>query len=110
MDAGLIVLTAFVSPFKSDRLRVRTLVSADTTPGETNFIEIYCSANITVCEDRDSKGLYRKARLGQITHFTGISSPYEEPDNPELILDSGQETVESCALNVLAYLEKQGII
>jgi len=106
-DAGLITLTAFVSPFRSDRLRVRSLVES---MGTSYFIEIYCATNLAICEERDSKGLYRKARLGEIAHFTGISSPYEEPETPELILNSGTETVETCSLQVIRYLEDHGII
>lgn len=106
-DAGLVVLTAFVSPFRGDRLRVRSLIES---MGNSHFIEIYCATSLDICEERDSKGLYRKARLGDITHFTGISSPYEEPENPELILETGNENVESCTLQVVRYLEEKGII
>ena len=104
VDAGFVVLTAFVSPFYADRERARRLI------GQSSFIEIYCAADLAVCEERDSKGLYRKARSGQIHHFTGISSPYQEPDRPEVIVQSGSETVESCALQVIGYLEDKGFI
>ena len=77
LDAGIIVLTAFVSPFRADRDNARSLV------GENDFIEIHCSADLDICETRDTKGLYAKARNGDIKDFTGISSPYEDPQSPE---------------------------
>ncbi len=104
VDAGLIVLTAFISPYRADRERVRALLPK----GE--FIEIYVRCPLDVCEQRDPKGLYRKARAGQIPEFTGISSPYEEPLQPELILDSGAYHVSDCAVQVIAYLQSQRII
>jgi len=113
VDAGLIVLTAFVSPFRNDRLQVRTLIQSmggNNSSKSHHFIEIYCATNLDICEKRDTKGLYIKARLGQIPHFTGISSPYEIPENPELTLDCGTDTIESCTLQVIRYLENQGII
>ena len=82
MNAGIVTITAFVSPFKSDREKVRTIIGKD-------FVEIFCSANLDTCERRDTKGLYKKARLGEIKDFTGISSPYEIPGNPEIIVDTG---------------------
>lgn len=91
VDAGVIALTAFISPFRKDREMVRSLVGAD------DFIEIYCSAPLEVCESRDTKGLYRKARMGQIPEFTGISSPYEEPLDPEIIVFTGHDSLERCA-------------
>jgi adenylylsulfate kinase len=104
LEAGMIALTAFISPFQADRDRVRGLVKK----GE--FIEIYCRANINVCEQRDVKGLYAKARRGEIKDFTGISSPYEAPLNPELILDTDTESLEVCATKVINYLKEHGII
>ena len=104
VDAGVVALTAFVSPFKADRDRVRALVE----PGD--FIEIHCDADLAVCEQRDTKGLYARARSGEIKEFTGISSPYEAPDNPELRLNTGSQTLEESVDQVLAYLEAQGII
>ncbi|MBF0284550.1 MAG: adenylyl-sulfate kinase [Magnetococcales bacterium] len=96
VDAGLIVLTAFISPFTADRQRARNLIS----PGD--FIEVYCDASLAVCEQRDVKGLYRKARAGLIREFTGISSPYEPPSNPEIAVPSGLESVGACVARVLA--------
>lgn len=103
IDAGIITLTAFISPFQSDRDRVRGLV------GAAQFIEIYCRADLNVCERRDVKGLYAKARRGEIKDFTGISSPYEPPMHPELALNTGVDNLESCVQEVLDYLRQQGI-
>jgi len=103
-DAGIIALTAFISPFKADRDRVRNLV------GSNEFIEIHCRADLSVCEQRDVKGLYAKARRGEIQNFTGISSPYESPQYPELIVDTGVESLENCVSKVLFYLAERGII
>jgi len=102
IDAGVIALTAFISPFRRDRNLVRSLVGAG------DFIEIYCNASLAVCEERDIKGLYRRARAGTIPDFTGISSPYEAPQNPELTILTGEESIENCALEVIEYLERQG--
>jgi adenylylsulfate kinase len=104
LDAGVVALTAFVSPFKADRDNVRALVE----PGD--FIEIHCAADLAVCEGRDTKGLYAKARAGMIQDFTGISSPYEAPENPELRVDTGGRSLEACVAEVLAYLQQQGVI
>jgi adenylylsulfate kinase len=103
LDAGVITLTAFVSPFRADRNRARSLVQ----PGD--FIEIHCAAELAVCEQRDPKGLYAKARAGVIKDFTGISSPYEAPDSPELLVDTGGRLEENVA-QVISYLEHQGLI
>lgn len=103
-DAGLIVLTAFISPFRADRRRVRELAG----PGD--FIEIYCGCSLEVCESRDVKGLYKKARAGEIPDFTGISSPYEPPENPELSFDTGRQSLDECVAQVLEYLETHGYI
>ena len=104
VDAGVVALTAFVSPFKADRDKVRALVE----PGD--FIEIHCAADLAVCEERDTKGLYARARAGEIKDFTGISSPYEAPDAPELRVDTGGQSLDDCVAQVLAYLEANGII
>ena len=98
LDAGIIVLTAFVSPFRSDRDKARSLVK------QNDFLEIYCSANLDVCEKRDTKGLYAKARAGQIQDFTGISSPYEEPQNPDLKVDTGLKNLDECVGDVISKL------
>ncbi|OIQ86704.1 putative adenylyl-sulfate kinase [mine drainage metagenome] len=98
LDAGVIALTAFISPFRADRDRVRKLVPAG------DFIEIYCRCPLEVCEQRDVKGLYRKARQGLITDFTGISSPYEAPESPDLILDTAILSLEDSVAQVMALL------
>lgn len=98
IDAGLIVITAFISPFRSERDTVRTLLP----PGK--FIEIHVDTPVEVCEQRDIKGLYRKARLGEIPNFTGISSPYEIPENPEIRIDTQGRRCEECADDIIRYL------
>ena len=103
LDAGVITLTAFVSPFRADRDRARALVERG------DFIEIHCSADLAVCEQRDPKGLYAKARAGVIKEFTGISSPYEAPESPELLVDTSGRVEENVA-QVISYLERQGLI
>jgi len=103
-DAGLIALTAFISPYKKDRDKVRNLVKK----GE--FIEVYVKCPISVLKQRDPKGMYEKALRGEVKDFTGISAPYEEPDNPELILETDKESVEQSVNKVLAYLENHGIL
>jgi len=104
MQAGVISLTAFISPFIKDRQIVRDLAES----GE--FIEIFCNAPLTVCEQRDVKGLYKKARAGVIPEFTGISSPYEKPENPEITLDTDKLTVETCVDQIISYLVHKQII
>ena len=103
-DAGLIVSTAFISPYLVDRDNVRALLA----PGE--FIEIYVNASLATCEGRDPKGLYKKARAGEIKGFTGIDDPYEAPVRPELVLDSDGKGIEALADEVIAYLAQHGIV
>ena len=104
LDAGVIVLTAFVSPFRADRDKARALVSTG------DFIEIHCAADLSVCEERDTKGLYAKARAGEIKEFTGISSPYEAPEQPELNVNTGNSSLDSCVDQVVRYLIDKKII
>lgn len=104
MQAGLIVLTALISPMHEDRQRARQIIQ----PGL--FIEIHVDCPLAVCEQRDVKGLYRKAREGTITDFTGIDSPYEIPLHPEITLHSDVETVVSCARKVVDYLKETGVL
>lgn len=104
IEAGVIALTAFISPYRADRERVRALVA----PGD--FMEIYCHCPLEICEQRDIKGLYAKARQGLIKDFTGISSPYETPQHPELVLDTASLPLEQCVEQVLALLYQRGII
>jgi adenylylsulfate kinase len=104
MDAGVIALTAFISPYRADRDRCRKIVP------EGNFLEIYCRCSLQECERRDPKGLYRRARAGEIPEFTGISAPYEEPQTPEVVLATDALTPEQCVQEVLAALEVRGIL
>lgn len=103
LEAGVIALTAFISPFRADRERVRSL----TPHGE--FIEIYCRCPLEVCELRDVKGLYKRARADEVKDFTGISSPYEEPVDPELVVDTGEISLEDCVTIVMDLLKERGI-
>ena len=107
-DAGLIVLAAFVSPYREDRDKVRTLLKEDNN--RKNFIEIYVKASVATCEERDPKGLYKKARSGEISNFTGISAPFEEPMSPEVVLDSGDRTVDECVAQLISYLIDGGYL
>jgi adenylylsulfate kinase len=104
MEAGVIVLTAFISPYREDRERVRGLVE------HGDFLEIYCDTAIEICEARDVKGLYKKARAGQIGEFTGVSSPYETPEKPELTVSSGSVELGVCVGQVVAEMVQRGII
>lgn len=104
LESGVITMTAFISPFRAEREAARKLVPH----GE--FIEIYCHADIEVCEARDVKGLYQRARAGEIRDFTGISSPYETPLKPELMVDTGSRPIEECVDSVLELLRLRGVI
>lgn len=103
-DAGIIAITAFISPYRVDRDRVR-----ESLP-EGDFVEVFVDAPLEVCEARDPKGLYKKARAGEIKGFTGIDDPYEQPEKAELVLDAGTKTPETLADEVLDYLKKTGKI
>ncbi|MEC7863725.1 MAG: adenylyl-sulfate kinase, partial [Bacteroidota bacterium] len=103
-DSGTIVLTAFISPYREDRDKAREIISND------DFIEVLVSADLSVCEARDPKGLYKKARAGEIKGFTGIDAPYEEPLNPELIVETDKNDIEASAQIVIDYLVEEGII
>lgn len=103
-NAGLIVLTAFISPFRADRERARALVP----PG--GFVEVYVQCPLAVCEQRDPKGLYRRARVGQLPQFTGVTSPYEAPVAPEITLETDHLAVADCVETVCRYLTAQGIV
>jgi len=104
VDSGQVVLTAFISPFQEDRQLVRDLVEED------EFIEVFVKCPLEECENRDPKGLYEKARQGVIREFTGISSPYEEPANPELVVETNQYSVEECVQQVIDYLTARELI
>lgn len=104
LDAGLIVLVSFISPFRSEREMARLMVDAE------EFLEVFIDTPLEVCERRDVKGLYKKARAGEIKNFTGIDSPYERPDDAELIIDGSQETAEQAALVIVHELEHKGLL
>ena len=103
-EAGVITLTAFISPYREDRQLARDLAGSD------DFIEVFADASLDSCEERDPKGLYKKARAGQIPEFTGISAPYEAPENPELHIRTDQHSVEECVAMVLNYLREKKLI
>jgi len=104
IEAGFIILAAFISPFREDRISVRNLIP------NGDFIEIYCKASLETCEARDVKGLYKRARAGEIKNYTGISSPYEVPENADLIIDTEQETIEDSVSTIINFLKKKTII
>lgn len=103
-DAGVIVITSFISPYRRDRDRVRGIVGAD------RFIEVHLDVPLNVCEQRDPKNLYKKARAGEIQDFTGIHAPYEAPENPELTVDTSQCEVTEAVQRIVGYLAKAGIV
>jgi adenylylsulfate kinase len=102
-EAGVIALTAFISPLRADRDRVRKLLGDD-------FIEVYVKCPIEVCESRDVKGMYAKARQGLIKEFTGISSPYEEPEHPELVVETSLSSLDESVAQVVDYLQSRGLL
>lgn len=104
LDAGIITLTAFISPFECDRRRARKII------GDENMIEIFCDCPLKVCEERDVKDLYKKARAGKIKNYTGISSPYEVPQNPSLRLNTGYVSLVDCVEQVFLMLLKMNVI
>ena len=103
-EANIITIAAFVSPYREDRDNVRKLL------GRGEFVEIYVKCSLEVCETRDTKGLYKKARAGEVKDFTGISAPYEEPLNPELTIDSSKLSIEESTRTILDYLEAKGYV
>ena len=104
VESGQIVLTAFISPYRADRQVVRKLVE------DGEFIEVYVKCSVEACEKRDPKGLYKKARNAEIPNFTGISAPYEEPEHPEIILDTEHYSIEECAQQLTDILTEKGLI
>lgn len=104
VDSGVIVLTAFISPYRHDRRLVRDLV------GEGEFIEVFVDTPLEVCESRDPKGLYKKARAGEIKHFTGIDDPYEIPEHPEITLHTDKQSVEESVVQILEELKARGYL
>jgi adenylylsulfate kinase len=103
-DAGIITLTSFISPYRADRDAVREIMN----PGD--FIEVLVDASLETCESRDVKGLYQKARAGEIPEFTGISAPYEAPEKPEVVLDTNERSVEESVSELIGYLEEKGYL
>jgi len=103
MEAGVIVMSAFISPFRADREVVRNLMP------HGDFLEVYCKASLEICEARDVKGLYKKARSGEIKNYTGIDSPYEEPVSPELVVNTGQQDIETSVDQVLQLISNRGV-
>ena len=98
VDAGLLVITAFIAPYREDRRQIRDLL------GKEQFIEVFIKCSINECERRDPKGLYKKAKKGEIKEFTGVSAPYEEPENPEIILETDKFSKDECVKQILNYL------
>lgn len=103
-DAGLITLTAFISPYREDRDHVREILE------DGEFVEVYTKASVAACEERDPKQLYKKARAGEIKNFTGIDAPYEAPEHPEIIVDTEENSVEEAVEQIIRYLEDQKVI
>jgi len=104
VDAGIITITAFISPYRSDRDNVRSIHL------KSDFIEVYVKCPIEICEQRDVKGLYKKARNGEIKGFTGIDAPYEEPENPEIVVDTAKESLDVSINKIINYLEQNAYI
>ncbi len=104
LDAGVISLTAFISPLKTDREHVQEIIGAD------NLIEVYCNCPLEICEARDVKGLYKKARAGEIKNYTGISSPYEIPESPDIELNTGTRPLRECVNVIIDELRERGVI
>jgi adenylylsulfate kinase len=103
-DAGVVVFTSFISPYRADRDGVRALLDGG------DFIEVYVDASVETCEKRDVKGLYKKARAGEIPEFTGVSAPYEAPERPEIVLDTNRQSVEESVEQVVRYLGEKGYL
>lgn len=103
-DSGSIVIAAFISPYREDREQARAL----NEPGR--FFEVYCKCSLETCEERDPKGLYERARKGEVKAFTGVSAPYEEPENPEIIIETDEQSLDECVSKILGFLEKEGVM
>ena len=104
VDSGLIVLTAFISPFRAERQMARGLLD------ENEFLEVFVETPLRIAEERDPKGLYKKARRGELKNFTGIDSPYEEPEAPEILIDTSALSAEQCAERVISMLRERGVV
>ena len=104
-DSGMLVITAFISPYRADRDRART--AAERLVGASGFHEIFIDADLATCEARDPKGLYQRARSGEIADFTGISAPYEAPEHPDLVVNTAAQSVDSCVDAIVAHVDRQ---
>ena len=104
LDCGVLSLTAFISPLQADRDKVKEII------GPENMLEVYCNCPLEICEQRDVKGLYKKAREGKIKNYTGISSPYEAPENPDIELNTGTRSLRDCVNDIISELRERGII
>jgi len=104
VDSGLIVLTAFISPFRAERQMARSLLEED------EFLEVFVETPLSVAEERDPKGLYKKARSGDLKNFTGIDSPYEQPKSPEILVDTSNMSAEQCAEQIIHILRERNVI
>jgi adenylyl-sulfate kinase len=96
-DAGIIVITAFISPYREDREDARSIINQRANEGGSRFVEVFVDTPLEICEQRDPKGLYKKARAGEISQFTGLTAPYEAPEKPEIVINTTDSTVEDCA-------------
>jgi len=103
LEVGVISITAFISPYARDRHMVRTMI------GDADFVEVYCKCSLETCESRDVKGRYKAARAGAIPEFTGISAPYEAPEDPELVVDTENKPLGDCVEEIVAYLANRGV-
>jgi len=103
-DSGSIVIAAFISPYREDREQARAL----NEPGR--FFEVYCKCSLETCEERDPKGLYKRARKGEVKGFTGVSAPYEEPEDPEITIETDGQSLDECVSKILSFLEKEGVM
>ena len=106
VDAGVLTIAAFISPYASERNNIRALFNAD----DEEFIEVYLKCDLSVCEERDPKGLYKKARKGEIPFFTGISDPYEVPDSPEIVIETDRLAIDESVKKILKHLKAKNII
>ncbi len=104
LDCGVLSLTAFISPLQADRDKVKEII------GSENMLEVYCNCPLEICEQRDVKGLYKKAREGKIKNYTGISAPYEAPENPDIELNTGTRPLRDCVNDIIGELRERGII
>jgi len=104
IEAGVIALTAFISPYREDRSLVRKMVA------EGDFIEVYCNCSIETCEKRDVKGIYSRARRGEISNFTGVSAPYEVPEYPEIVVNTGSAPLSECVEEIIRYLTARKLL